>query len=397
MRTWVYSCSAFILASLVLVPGCTEGNPPPSFLEYFGYRDGRIPKDEGWDVGSVQALLDADRDGDLDAFVIHADFEVSPPKRYPELWLNDGDATFRDDPARMPPGEVDHVTRSASGDVDGDGDPDLACVTSTGINFLLMNDGKGFFTSIPALLVPGETCLSVILVDVDGDKDLDALLAIDGPNRVFLNDGKGDFTLAFTFPGGGEETVRIFAGELNWDVKPDAVVIDRNGSCGIWKGNGDGSLTQYGSFPIPPETRTAGLADIDGDGDLDLLVGGSERFGLYINTGFGEFACVEGRVPEWNYDTVVDIAFVDIDLDGDVDAYVSTWGSTSGTGWTPFTDNRNRVLLNDGFGCFYEDARWVCPGGSSYTIESGDLDGDGDPDFLITDYFWPYLVVNKFR
>ncbi|MEC9158590.1 MAG: FG-GAP-like repeat-containing protein, partial [Planctomycetota bacterium] len=89
----------------------------------------------------------------------------------------------------------------ALGDLDGDGDID-AMVANTGLsgvsgesNTVWTNDGNGLFTNSQALGNGRST--SVALGDLDGDGDLDAMVA-NGigffPNTVWTNDGSGTFT-----------------------------------------------------------------------------------------------------------------------------------------------------------------------------------------------------------
>ena len=84
----------------------------------------------------------------------------------------------------------------ALGDVDGDGDLDAVMAAgSSNPNKLLLNDGSGNFTDSGQELGGEYYSMDVALGDVDGDGDLDAVFAryVD-PNEVWFNDGSGNFT-----------------------------------------------------------------------------------------------------------------------------------------------------------------------------------------------------------
>ena len=172
------------------------------------------------------------------------------------------------------------------------------------------------------------TTFQVVLGDVDGDGDLDAVFANQGsfPSRVLLNNGAGQFTY----------TEQLLTG------------------------NGHG----------------AGLADLDGDGDLDLFITCAYAFGIskpsrvYFNDGTGTFTDSGQDLG----DTALSgnlVQLIDIDHDGDVDAFVAYLT-------VPGMDFISHVYLNDGMGTFSL---------SDYAFAYGtlfeDLDGDGDVDAFI--------------
>jgi len=165
-------------------------------------------------------------------------------------------------------------------------------------------------------------------------------------------------------------------------------------------------------------------ADIDGDGDSDLLVNNSGQSRLLINDGSGTFGDqTSSRLPLLD-DTLVDAVFGDVDGDTDLDlALASVFGQNrifinDGTGVfsdetlsrLPFDaaqsmavklrdldgdddldmvvanrDGRNRILINDGSGNFADESILRLPADMdpSFDLEVADLNGDGTPDLLI--------------
>jgi hypothetical protein len=162
--------------------------------------------------------------------------------------------------------------------VDGDKDLDLLVGNEAFQNFLLLNDGKGTFTDATANLprIQDDT-RALAPGDVDGDGDLDLLVGNTGKNtgqqnHLFLNDGKGKFTDATR-----------------------------------------GRLIQ-----ILDCTNALSLADLDMDGDLDLLVVNEDETLLYLNNGKGYFT--DFRQGMFRVDQGgAALALGDVDLDGDQD------------------------------------------------------------------------------
>jgi hypothetical protein len=116
------------------------------------------------------------------------------------------------------------------GDVDGDDRADIFLARTEGTSSLYRNLGNWRFEEITAnagVAAPDRHASGCVLADLDGDRDLDLLLlALGGPNELFLNDGAGHFREA---------------GEVS------------------------GLMSSAGS-------TTAAVADVDGDGDLDMYV-----------------------------------------------------------------------------------------------------------------------------
>ena len=132
------------------------------------------------------------------------------------------------------------------------------------------------------------------------------------------------------------------------------------------------------SFPgVIDSTRAVAMGDVDGDGDLDLLIGhtwGSDM--LLINDGAGGFSV------DTSFQQLVDtslattpsvwgVAMGDVDGDGDLDVLIGR------------ELKANQLLINDGAGGFSVDASF--PGGvaNTHAVAMGDVDGDGDLDLLI--------------
>jgi len=154
---------------------------------------------------------------------------------------------------------------------------------------------------------------------------------------------------------------------------------------------GDGS-GRFVAGELPPEIggwTFVEPADVDGDGDQDLLLTGPKRqapqLALLINDGHANFTM--GEVPALTGEdvglTYSRVAVADLDEDGDVDVLLSIFLDVTLTEERP-----NVILLNDGSGTFTRDEEGrlpEMPPDSDYTlsIAPADFNGDGACDLIV--------------
>ncbi len=360
-------------------------------------------------VNTDVALADVDGDGDLDMFGASG----SPGASFSQLYLNDGSGTFQDATAGRIP-DIANVSSATFVDLDGDGDPDL--VTKNGVSpfeRVLINNGTGFFTDETATRLPIPSFLDQLVFatrpgrhqfgDFDADGDLDMIA-----DRLRLNDGTGTFTEAPGSPKLITSSVVDLEGDDDLDVWSSHSMYANDGTgflsdrtvqnrypLSFVDANGDSvsdvAIADTGIELSDGIARGLGLraADIDGDGDLDLLGKFEEwtqfnltsRFILFENDG-GQTLLGNLHGPVFP-ESFTDAEFGDVDGDGDPDLVFSfSYGLSP-----PIDpqDQQTRLLLNDGTGNFTDvtAAQMPVDGAPTFAVELADISGNGALDIFL--------------
>lgn len=210
------------------------------------------------------------------------------------------------------------------------------------------------FKDVTATHVPldgKEHALDVVFLDVDGDRDLDAILALESePNRLYLNDGTGKFKWkkgAFTETNHDSEHVRT--ADFNKDNIVDVIfVAEDDQTHEYYLGKGDGSFVDVSDrLPAKSEANGLDVGDVNSDGLPDIIIGNSgskaQDF-LWINNPErpGHFMDYTTAGLTANEDQTQAIKLADVNNDGSLDII-------AGNEAPP-----NRLLLNNGKGKFTE-------------------------------------------
>lgn len=222
--------------------------------------------------GSLGASwADYDRDGHLDLFVATMDAND-------RLYHNDGDGTFTEvGAARGVAGSIEDTFGGVWADYDGDQDVDLFVFHDSTPNHLFRNDGGAGFTDVtPALMIEaGVRSWGAVWTDYDHDADFDLFVSNMGsPCRLYRNDGSGTFTEAGAAAGvniSGSQTACLSA-DFDFD-RDDDIYVGAYGEANTFFDNLTGAaFYNSGKAAVASETRSASVADYNGDGDLDIFV-----------------------------------------------------------------------------------------------------------------------------
>ncbi len=323
--------------------------------------------------GLVVALGDLDQDGDLD--FISGEFGEN------HVFMNNGYGRFTDSNQKLG-NEISSGV--ALGDLDGDGDLD-AFITHRNADYevpdrIWLNDGNGVFTDSGQRL-DGISSDKVVLGDLDGDGDLDAVVGIrsyDEPNKIWFNDGTGHMVDS-NQPMGNSITQDLALGDLDGDNDLD--IFEANGGSTtqpnhVWLNDGMGQFTMTGQEIGTTYEISVALGDIDGDGDLDAAVGNHanllEQKTIWLNDGNGFFydagQSLDHDVTSYGLD------FGDLDGDGDLDLFAAINFNN--------IKNSNHIWINDGMGNFQKSSQELGDMKSRY-VALGDLDNDGDLDAVV--------------
>ncbi|HMQ15930.1 MAG TPA: VCBS repeat-containing protein [Phycisphaerae bacterium] len=362
-------------------------------IQFAEQQASRFPQPPPNEYTNQLAFADIDGDGDLDiAFANGGNYSTPGQPQKLRIFVNNGLGIFTDESDARTGGLAALARDVEFGDVDGDGDLDMAVATDfSTLPRLLINNGAGYFSDESATRLPGIPLGSAHCAfgDVDNDGDLDLVFANALPNRfgngqtqLYLNDGAGHFTDATALRLPAQlisQPMDAFFADLDGDLNLDLVVVSR-GSNGtrVYRNDGQGFFAAFpGGFPPNAGSYAFDPGDVDGDGDLDLLAINAAPSSLVElvlqNDGLGGFTDATNTILPPASNPAVDdndSRWFDMDNDGDLDLLVGSLGTSE------------RICRNSGGVLTLTTGAITAIADSTLDIEVGDLDGDGDLDIV---------------
>jgi hypothetical protein len=325
---------------------------------------------------------DIDGDGDID---ILASVDMFLPPFIPcYLFVNDGNGYFTQENMTRLPDTSLAFYGVEFGDVDADGDYDAYFVSENNQDLLYINDGFGYFSD-QTYRLPSFTSVNSFssFADFSNDMfwDIIVICHYDGLNRFLLNDVNGYF-------------IDVTSNRMPIDTLNDSfgAVADLDNDLDLdlllsWMGvsplrhirgleNIDGQFVNFENGRLDDRLSLwIDTGDIDGDGDLDILVSGVTSRGVLINYNGTFVDESEARLPDLGpqYGGSTMLGLGDFDNDSDIDIY---------TGFG--VDAADHFFINDGNGYFsLGDERIPDTEASTWWIEPFDADADGDLDIFL--------------
>ncbi|MCX5666920.1 MAG: FG-GAP-like repeat-containing protein, partial [Candidatus Omnitrophica bacterium] len=243
----------------------------------------------GIDVG------DANGDGMLDIVIANKNVRDVMLSQ-----INDVTGAFSIDANFNLPGVIDGSSDIRFCDINGDGSLDIVTTNNDVVgasslrNRIYLNNGSGVFTDATESLLPEDSEYSEVLDcgDIDADGDIDIIVANDNQNAVFINNGSGVFEDQTTdrIPTNYFASKDTRLGDMNGDGYLDIVMLGNdktsllfNDGQGSFKEDGSIKLPDYKSIPAILGGKNIQVADINGDGSLDIIIGG-ESLHLLVST-----------------------------------------------------------------------------------------------------------------
>ena len=287
------------------------------------------------------------------------------------------------------------------GDLDGDGDLDLLTANlsgppaTSGTVSVRFNDGNGNFTGNQEVSV-GLGTMCAVLGDIDGDGDLDIVSAnyaavnnITSSVSVRLNDGTGTFSGTQNLNIGFNSIGGVALGDLDGDGDLDLLATGQSGIVAVRLNDGSGVFSATGqNVRVEGGPDNVVLGDVDNDGDLDFLSTSQTtpgRVSVRFNDGTGLFSGTQS-VPVTGYSNAIAL--------GDLDFVSANIGALSGG---VMTGNGVSVRFNDGSGVFSgtQEVTVGAADDSPGSIVLGDVDNDGDPDFVTANGAFGSIVTGS--
>jgi hypothetical protein len=286
--------------------------PHPRMIVYTNNGSGIFGSNAVYATGNSPGpplAVDVNGDGYLDLICANgADKTLS-------VYTNNGNGTFQ--LASTPQAGSQGGTISLiAADVNGDGKPDLICANAGSYSSIvagntlsvMTNGGGGHFQLASTPVVDGKP-QSLVAMDINGDGSMDLICACANDTlSVLTNNGTGIFGSSTNYII-GSYPLSLTAADFNGDGKLDLILANYDyppvieNTLTILTNNGNGGFTIASSPVVGLDPNSVAVADVNGDGKLDLISGNSGQYDTDPSVGYftAESVSVLVSVPTLNY------------------------------------------------------------------------------------------------
>jgi len=337
----------------------------------------------------MPTVADVNGDGSLDLLIANGSGSVT-------IYLGDGKGAFAQANG-SPFASGQESNDIATGDFNGDGKLDVA-IANHGAKLVsvLLGNGKGQFSNAPGSPFAVDSNPhphGIAVADFNGDKKPDIAIDSWAENKVLVMFGKGDGT--FQIPG-----VKFDVGKMPYQRLRSAVlsvppasaggpnsvpdIITSNfeaSSVSVLLGDGHGKFTRK-DFHVPPDPFGVAIADLNGDGHLDMAIAhysgqgtdpSKNALSVLYGDGKGNFSLAKGSpFPTGHYPGTLAVS----DLNGDGIADIVVPNYEDGT-LTVYLGGRNGITLAG-----YSPLR---VGRTPHGVAIADLNRDGKGDIVVSE------------
>jgi len=351
----------------------STANPVPLSSADIFWSEHTVDQDFGGDYGAYPA--DIDGDGDQDVLAT----EIGGPVTWWENTVGDGRSWTQ----HVIPGDVSQLSTGVyPADVDSDGDVDAVGVNGTGIFWWenLDGDGEAWLEHRVGSILP-DGAETVHAADLDGDGDVDLLAGAVFPDFVAWWENSNGDGLTWTRRLINREfgATLLSTNDLDGDGDSDVLGVSDPffGRSLAWFENATGNGRNWTQHLIDTDPSvqyySADSADVDGDGDLDVVAANPEDDEIvwWENSDGGALIWTKNLV-DGDFPSARAVTVADIDGDGDPDVV----GGSRAEGDVSWWENKN------GDGSAWEKQQIDEDFRRATNLRSADINGDGHPDVL---------------
>jgi len=274
----------------------------------------------------------------------------------------------------------DYAVCAEGADVDGDGDVDIIAVSYSQDTVAWWENvnGRGSSWTKHPVDQNFDTPYSVHAADIDDDGDMDiAGAALDGRDISWWENMNGSGTLWTEHLVDGEVVyaLGVYTADIDGDGDTDLVGVASEDDDIAWWENTDGSGHSWTKHLVDGDFQDGNCvhaADVDGDGDVDILGTSARDQVAWWDNLDGLGTSWTKRVIDSDFDHAVSICAADVDADSHMDVLAAALGA-SDIAWWRNTDGSGTSWTKQTVDGEFIGARYVC---------AADMDRDGDVDIL---------------